>query len=317
MYSVQGPVWPSGVITAWRRGRHTQDAGVARGGNWRAEHAMFRALAREWAAKKTYLSCGGPGQQRGGRLPICHGNRVGAFYGLSHGHAGVWASRVVNMGNLQFGTPVDLRFYFRLQVRVASRRSRGNSSCRHLYQRIAAAAHLIPVGQAIPRLKIRRRSSMATAKAMRSHQPRYRANSAALSIGARLLANQAHTTNTGDTLSDDDRHQPLCPRVRSPEIECVVNRSIWNEGEVQFAGRDPARLYHFERWDIGEWANPSGIAAHAVAQCNHRVIVLQHKCIEPLGESKSDWRIFFEISQRPGCVSMPFSEVVVAMNSSG
>ncbi|MGY9106113.1 MAG: hypothetical protein ACKVG0_06220, partial [Alphaproteobacteria bacterium] len=35
-------------------------------------------------------------------------------------------------------------------------------------------------------------------------------------------------------------------------------------------------------------------------QLNHRVIVFQHQCVEPLGESKSDFNIFREISERLG-----------------
>jgi anaerobic selenocysteine-containing dehydrogenase len=31
---------------------------------------------------------------------------------------------------------------------------------------------------------------------------------------------------------------------------------------------------------------------------NHRVISMQHKCIEPLGESKSDYDIFLAIAER-------------------
>jgi trimethylamine-N-oxide reductase (cytochrome c) len=34
--------------------------------------------------------------------------------------------------------------------------------------------------------------------------------------------------------------------------------------------------------------------------CNHRVFIYQQKCIEPLGESKSDYRIFSELAERLG-----------------
>jgi trimethylamine-N-oxide reductase (cytochrome c) len=40
---------------------------------------------------------------------------------------------------------------------------------------------------------------------------------------------------------------------------------------------------------------------------NHRIITLQHKCIEPLGESKSDYQIFAELAKRLG-LSIYFSE---------
>jgi trimethylamine-N-oxide reductase (cytochrome c) len=42
-------------------------------------------------------------------------------------------------------------------------------------------------------------------------------------------------------------------------------------------------------------------------QLNHRVIVFQHKCIEPLGESRSDFEIFNDICKRLG-LSAYFSE---------
>ena len=46
---------------------------------------------------------------------------------------------------------------------------------------------------------------------------------------------------------------------------------------------------------------------HNQAQLNHRMVVLQHKCIEPLGESKSDYQIFLEILNGLGLGRM-FSE---------
>jgi trimethylamine-N-oxide reductase (cytochrome c) len=42
---------------------------------------------------------------------------------------------------------------------------------------------------------------------------------------------------------------------------------------------------------------------------NHRIVLMQHKCIEPLGESKSDYQIFLELSNRLG-LGAYFSEGV-------
>ena len=47
-------------------------------------------------------------------------------------------------------------------------------------------------------------------------------------------------------------------------------------------------------------ANPGGYGHDWVGQLNHRVIGMQHKCIEPLGESKSDYQIFQSILMRLG-----------------
>jgi trimethylamine-N-oxide reductase (cytochrome c) len=96
---------------------------------------------------------------------------------------------------------------------------------------------------------------------------------------------------------------------RSENLEFVVNQSIWFEGEAKFADILLPACTSFERWDISEFANCGGYIQHSFNQCNHRVAVVQHKCIEPLGESRSDFRIFLEIAKRLGFSAM-FSEGV-------
>ncbi len=69
---------------------------------------------------------------------------------------------------------------------------------------------------------------------------------------------------------------------RHDSIEFVVNQSIWMEGEAQFADVILPACTSLERWDIGEWSSPGGYAPQGYSTVNHRVIALQHKCIEPL-----------------------------------
>ena len=87
---------------------------------------------------------------------------------------------------------------------------------------------------------------------------------------------------------------------RTENLDFVVNQSIWFEGEAKFADVILPACTQFERWDISEFAGTGGYALHAQTQMNHRVILLQHKCIEPLGESKSDFQIFHELASRLG-----------------
>ena len=47
-------------------------------------------------------------------------------------------------------------------------------------------------------------------------------------------------------------------------------------------------------------ATAGAMSSTASRKLNHRVILIQHKCIEPLGESKSDYQIFVELSKRLG-----------------
>ncbi len=87
---------------------------------------------------------------------------------------------------------------------------------------------------------------------------------------------------------------------REGEIPFVVNQSVWFEGEARFADIILPACTNFERWDIGDWAHASGYGMHKFEQCSHRLIVLQQKCIEPLGESKPDYEIFSLLANKLG-----------------
>ena len=112
------------------------------------------------------------------------------------------------------------------------------------------------------------------------------------------------------TMTDTNRYARM---YRSDNLEFVVNQSIWMEGETKFADVILPACTNFERWDISEFANCGGYIQHAFTQCNHRVAVMQHKCIEPLGESKSDHQIFLELADtaRP---RLMFSEGVTEID---
>jgi len=92
----------------------------------------------------------------------------------------------------------------------------------------------------------------------------------------------------------------LAKAYQTDDLEFVLNQSIWNEGEAKFADIIFPACTNFERWDIGEWANCGGYSYHNEGQLNHRVVTIQHKCIEPEGESKSDWQIFCDLAQKLG-----------------
>ncbi|MCK5434236.1 MAG: molybdopterin-dependent oxidoreductase, partial [Dehalococcoidales bacterium] len=87
---------------------------------------------------------------------------------------------------------------------------------------------------------------------------------------------------------------------QSPRLEFVVNQNIYLEGETLFADLILPACSNFERWDIGEWAHCSGYIPHSSNTTNHRIIVFEKKCIEPLGESRSDYEIFAMVARRLG-----------------
>ena len=87
---------------------------------------------------------------------------------------------------------------------------------------------------------------------------------------------------------------------RSPKIEFVVAQTPWMEGETRFADVILPACTSLERNDIAEWASCSGYIPDSHNSTNHRVIVYQKKCLEPLGESKSDYAIFSALADRLG-----------------
>ncbi len=87
---------------------------------------------------------------------------------------------------------------------------------------------------------------------------------------------------------------------RSPKLEFIVGQNIYLEDDTKFADLILPACSNFERWDISEWANCSGYIPHTQTGCNRRIIVLQKKAIEPLGESMSDYNIFATVAKRLG-----------------
>src|SRR5258705_401122 len=111
----------------------------------------------------------------------------------------------------------------------------------------------------------------------------------------------------GSILSTMNNTNRWVKMYQSPNLEFIVNQSIWFEGEAKFADVILPACTNFERTDISEWAGLGGYGHHGQQQLNHRVIVFQAPAIEPLGESKSDFWIFNEICKPLGLANY-FSE---------
>jgi len=87
---------------------------------------------------------------------------------------------------------------------------------------------------------------------------------------------------------------------QSPKLEFIVNQSIWMDPETRMADIILPACTNFERNDISEWSGAGGYSLHNSNICNHRVVVYHKKCIEPVGESKSDLEIFTLLADRLG-----------------
>ncbi len=99
------------------------------------------------------------------------------------------------------------------------------------------------------------------------------------------------------TLSDTNKWVKM---YQSPELECVVNQDCWFSSETNMADIILPACTNFERNDIGEWATCGGYTTMAHIGNNWRVIVREKKAIEPCGESKSDYEILRLIAAKLG-----------------
>jgi len=266
-----------------------------------------RALAREWGQKKTYLAAGGLSGfgsacrsatgSEWARSMVC----LMAMQGL--GKPGI------NFGGAQQGTPIDTSFYFPGYAEGGlSGDLAGTTLGVSLYTRMPQLPTVNTVYQAVPRLRIPEAildghtyGYSTDAKTIEGQFRRFEYPAPGY---APIKMYYKYGGSHFGTMVETNRYVRA---YRSDNLEFVVNQSIWFEGETKFADIILPACTNFERWDISEFANCGGYIQHSFNQCNHRVIVLQHKCIEPLGESKSDFQIFHELAQRLGFGVM-FSE---------
>ncbi len=297
----------------WRAYVMGEEDGIPKTPEWQEGETgvaakTVRALARNWGTKKTYLGAGGWGNGHGGacrnqsglqwaRIMVC----LIAMQGI--GRPGV------NMGHLQWGTPVDANFYFPGYAEGGMSGDLHHTAMSvELFQRMPQLPSVNTVEQTIPRLFLPEailegkaegfawdgRSIEAQFNKISYPKPGYSKVHMLYKYGGSILG----------TMNNTNRWVKM---YQSENLEFVVNQSIWNEGEAQFADVLLPACTNFERPDISEWAALGGYAYHGQTQLNHRVCIFQHKVIEPMGESKSDYNIFTEITKRLG-LSAYFTE---------
>jgi len=298
----------------WRDYLLGKEDGIPKTPEWQETEAGIpakdvRALAREWGTKKTYLAAGGI-SGFGGACRCATGSEwarsmvcLMAMQGL--GKPGV------NMGGMQQGTPIDTSFYFPGYAEGGMSGDLDGTALRvNLFSRFPQLPTVNTVYQQVPRLRI-------PEAILEGYTDSYQSDSKTIEGQFLRFAYPApgyplikmfykYGGSYIGTMSETNRYVKA---YRSDNLEFVVNQSIWLEGEAKFADIILPACTNFERWDISEFANCGGYIQHSFNQCNHRVILMQHKCIEPLGESKSDFQIFLELAKRLGFAAM-FSEGV-------
>ncbi len=266
----------------------------------------IKALAREWGTKKTMLAAGGLGGWGGACRAATGGEwarlmiSLAAMQGLGKPGSNIWSTTQGAPHNSEFVFPgyaegvisgdVDnsaagFRWVYRMQVQPT--RSSINA----------------PMGQHIPRLRIpecildgeyewRGKGFCGQSIEAQFHKYKYPADG--------YPEIQMYYRYGGSFIGTMNETNRYVRAYRTEKLPFVVNQSIWFEGETQFADIILPACTNFERWDISEFAGCLGYVTDSTCQVNHRVISLQKKCIEPLGESKSDYEIFALLAKKLG-----------------
>jgi molybdopterin guanine dinucleotide-containing S/N-oxide reductase-like protein len=100
----------------------------------------------------------------------------------------------------------------------------------------------------------------------------------------------------GSTFSIEAQGALYAKAYQSPKIEFAVAQTDIMEVELQYCDLILPVASSFERNDLSE-VGQTGRAANGL---NNRIVVYQHKCIEPLYESKLDYDVFVELADRLG-----------------
>jgi molybdopterin guanine dinucleotide-containing S/N-oxide reductase-like protein len=251
----------------------------------------IRGLAREWATHRTALAAG----SRGGESGACrqaYGTEwarlmvlLQAMQGLGKPGVSIWGTTMGTPYNADFHFPGYAAFGPCFLNGVAAKKVE-NPVKQRVYRLLAPEAILSPpikwMGETFcgQSLEQQFKSFEYPAPGCSEVKMFYR-------YGGSFLGTMTATSR-------------WVRMYQSPKLEFVVNQDCWWCTETGLADVILPACTNFERNDIGEWANTGGYTHHGSNACNHRVVVYQQQCIEPLWESRSDYRIFTDLAARLG-----------------
>jgi molybdopterin guanine dinucleotide-containing S/N-oxide reductase-like protein len=253
---------------------------------------VIRTLAREWAAKRTVLAGGSRGGE-GGACREAYGTEwarmmvlLQAMQGLGKPGRSIWGTTM--------GAPSDTDTWFPgyadLQGRMAT-------------SSVAAYLPINPTQQRLWRLTVPDAilnppvSWYGEGFCGQSLEQQFKHFEYPMKGYSEIKLFYRYGGSFMGTMCDTTKWVRM---YQSPKLEFVVNQDVWFNSETRMADVILPACTNFERDDVGEFAAAGGYTVHASSGCNFRVIVRQQKCIEPVGESKSDYEIFTLIAERLG-----------------
>jgi molybdopterin guanine dinucleotide-containing S/N-oxide reductase-like protein len=274
-----------------------EDDGQAKSPEWAegecgVKARIIRALAREWASKRTVLSAGARGGE-GGACREAYGTEwarmmvlLQAMQGLGKPGVSIWGTSMGAPSNVDVWFPGYADPDGRMGNSRAARKQMINPVKQRLYRLILPDAILNPPitwrGEGFCGGSLEQQFTEFVYP-----MPGYSEIKMFYRYGGSFIG----------TMSDTNKWVRM---YQSPKLECVVNQDCWWSGETRFADVVLPACTNLERDDIGEWGACGGYTVHASSGCNFRIVVREKKCIEPLWESRSDYNILAGIAERLG-----------------
>ncbi len=251
---------------------------------------VIRALAREWASKRTMLGAGVMGAM-GGACRAAYAHEWARLMVLLVAMQGM-GKPGVNMWGTTTGAPLDMSFDFPGYARMGINYVAKSGLPRNpVTQKVLKT--LIPDAILNPPLHWRGEGFCGGSPEDQFTRHTYPEPG---SPEIRMLYRYG-----GSFIGTGVDTNKWVRAYQSPKIELVVNQNVFMDPEATFADIVLPACHNFERNDISEWGNCDGYHRFANQSGNsHRVIIYQQKAIEPLDESKSDYEIFSLLAERMG-----------------
>jgi len=273
-----------------------EDDGVPKTPGWAekitgVQGRTIRALAREWASKRTMLASGAIGVW-GGACRQAYGTEWARLMVLLQAMQGL-GKPGVNIWGTNTGAPLTSTFKFPGYAEggldafsLVAKKPAVNPVTQRIYRLLVPECILNPpvswVGEGFCGNSIEQQFIPYTYPETGSPEIKMMYRYGGSFIG---------------TMTETNRWVRM---YQSPKLEFVVNQDCWWQSETGFADIILPACTNLERSDIAEWARAGGYGPFTHGGVNRRIIVYQKKCIEPLWESRPDYDIFVDLAERLG-----------------
>jgi len=274
-----------------------EDDGVPKTPQWAGEIAGVPArtittLARDWASKRTMLSCGMLGGfGSAGRQAYAH--EWGRMMVLLQAMQGL-GKPGVNMWGSTAGGPLNTKPYFPGYADVDGIMSFSRAAKKHVSNPVKQRLYRLLLPDAILNPPI---SWVGEGFCGESIDQQFKPYTYPMPNHSEIKMFYRYGNSFIGTMTETNKWVRM---YQSPKLEFVVNQDSWWGSESRFADIILPACTPLERNDISEPGRVGGYGEHCESGYNYRTIVLQKKCIEPLYESKSDYEIFSLIAERLG-----------------